>query len=73
MHRAVAVSALLAFAAAGTALSGEPTWGSVKSNLHVASTSVEVGLVRAGQDAVATFALSNPTSREIRILAAHPS
>ncbi len=73
MHRAVAVTALLALAAAGTAFSGDPTWGSVKSRLTVESMGVDVGKVRAGNDAVATFTLSNPTSREIRILAAHPS
>jgi hypothetical protein len=73
MHRAVAVSALLALGAASAAFSGEPAWGSVKSRLTVDSTSIDIGTVRAGQDAVATFTFRNPTSREIRILAAHPS
>jgi hypothetical protein len=73
MHRAVAFSALLALVAAGAAFSADQTWGSVKSRLTLESTSIDVGTVRAGKDAVATFTLSNPTSREIRILAAHPS
>jgi len=73
MRRAVVVSALLALAAAGVSGAGDPAWGSLKSKLVAEPSSVDVGKVRAGEDAVATFTLHNPTAREIRILAAHPS
>jgi copper(I)-binding protein len=56
--------------AAQTADTGPQTQ---KASLWVESSSVDVGKIKAGEDAVATFILHNDSDQPIKILKAKPS
>ncbi len=72
MKRLVLAAGLAALAATAP-LAQEPAWGSAPPGLVAEPAELELGVVTAGSQAVATFHLRNPTQRDVRILAARPS
>lgn len=73
MRKVLTIAAAAALSAALAGSGEEPRWGEGSTRLVVESSKLDLGTVSAGEQAVATFQLRNPSDRDVRILAVRPS